>query len=307
MKLLLAVVAALVMINSAQAQRLYSQPELDAMLAPIALQPDAVVSDVLIAASYPDEVAAAARWSQANAHLRGDDAVRAVHYEPWHPAVKSLVAFPELLQRMDESPQWLHDLGEAFRSQEPHVMATVHALRRRAQVSGHLASGEYQNVYDYGETIVVQPRTQYVYVRYYDPYVVYGPWWWPHYRPVFWRPWTPRPVFVTHHIHRPVHVHKHFVHKPHHFDKPHHVDKRHFVHRPVTVTPHVRVPEAQRKPIVSSAPVAQGFHKQMPAASGFSPSQRHPEVREQRHGREQRRGHPVREHKQFRQHQKYRG
>jgi hypothetical protein len=284
MKLLLALVASLVIVNTAQAQRAFSQAELDAMLAPIALQPDAVVSDVLVAANYPDEVGAAARWARANPHLRGDDAVRAVHYEPWHPAVKSLVAFPELLQRMDESPQWLHDLGEAFRLQEPHVMATVHALRRRAQSSGHLASGEYQTVYDYGETIVVQPRTRYVYVRYYDPYVVYGPWWWPHYRPVFWRPWVPRAVIVSHIHHSKPHWHQHPVHQ-------HQVHKHH-VQQQVIVKPHVRVPESQRKPIVSP----------MPAAVGFSHSRGHHEVGQHRDVREHKRGHP-----QFRQHPRHRG
>ena len=110
------------------------------MLAPIALQPDGVVSQVLIASTYPDEVAAAARWARANPHLRGDTALRAVQNEPWDPAVKALLAFPELLIRMDESPQWLRDLGEAFVQQEAHVMDTVQALRRRAQATGKLAS-----------------------------------------------------------------------------------------------------------------------------------------------------------------------
>src|SRR5918999_4341229 len=118
MKLVLAIFAALigamVLINAAQAQeRLYHQGELDAMLAPIALQPDGVVSQVLIASTYPEDVAEAARWSRANPHMRGEDAVRAVYYEAWDPAVKALVAFPELLLRMDESPQWMHDLGQA--------------------------------------------------------------------------------------------------------------------------------------------------------------------------------------------------
>lgn len=263
MRILLAALAAL-LAGAAQAQpRLYNQAELDALLAPIALQPDAVVSHVLVAANYPDDVAEAAQWSRANPHLRGDDAARAVEPEPWHPSVKALVAFPELLERMYESPQWLHELGEAFRFQEPHVMATVQALRRRARAAGHLASTEYQAVYDYGEAIVVQPRTEVVYVRYYDPYVVYGPWWWPHYRPVFWRPWIPRPVVVKH-----IHV----------------------VEKHVVVRPYVRVPESQRRPIVSH----QGLHKPMPAASGFS--QPHPRFREF-HERPR-----FREQPQFRQH-----
>lgn len=255
--ILAALIGALLLINLAQAQpRAYHQGELDAMLAPIALQPDSVVSQVLIAATRPHEVAAAARWVRANPHLRGDDALRAVQYEPWDPVVKSLVAFPDLLIRMDESPQWLHDLGEAYRWQQPHVMQTVQSLRQRAQAAGYLGSNDEQAVYQDQGAIVVQPRTEYVYVRYYDPYVVYGSWWWPHYRPVYWRPWAPHPVFVTHHYHH---------HRPHNW---HHHQP---VHNHVVVKPYVRVPEAQRRPIIQHHPVVQP--RQMPAASGFSPKQ----------------------------------
>jgi hypothetical protein len=252
MRIVLAALAALLLANTAQAQRVYHQGELDAMLAPIALQPDGVVSQVLIASTYPDEVAAAARWSRANPHLRGDDAVRAVQNEPWDPSVKALAAFPELLIRMDESPQWLHDLGEAFLRQQAQVMDTVQALRQRAQAAGNLASTDQYTVYPQGEAIVVEPRTQIVYVRYYDPFVVYGPWWWPHYHPVIWRPWAPRPVFLAHGF---------FHAKP---DWP----RRH-IHKQVVVRPYVRVPEAQRRPIVQQhqRPIVQ---QHMPAANAFS-------------------------------------
>jgi Protein of unknown function (DUF3300) len=249
--------------GNAQAQQpRYDQAQLDSMLAPIALQPDGVVSQVLIAATYPEEVSAAAAWARANPHMRGDPALRAVENEPWDPAVKALVAFPELLIRMDESPQWMSDLGQAFIEQQAQVMDTVQALRRRAQAAGHLASTDQYSVSQEGEAIVVEPRSQIVYVRYYDPYVVYGPWWWPHYHPVFWHPWVARPVFVAHGfwytkphwhhrhvnvVHKPVHVHHHHGHrvapgkwqhhkhhvvsKPHghgHVSKPHgHVSKPH--------------------------------------------------------------------------------
>ena len=174
----------------AQAQRLYSQPELDQMLAPVALYPDPLLSQVLMAATYPEEVREAAAWSRANPGLQGDDAVRAVHYEDWDPSVKSLVAFPQILQRMAENPAWTQSLGDAFLAQEPHVMDTVQQLRRRAQAAGNLQSNEQMRVQQQGQTIVLQPASsQYVYVPYYDPYVVYGPWWWPAYRPVYWAPW----------------------------------------------------------------------------------------------------------------------
>ena len=286
MKLVLALLAGLAILGgNAQAQQpAYDQAQLDAMLAPIALQSDGIVSQVLIAATYPDEVAAAAGWARANPHMRGDAALRAVENEPWDPAVKALVAFPELLIRMDESPQWMRDLGQAFIEQQAQVMDTVQALRRRAQAAGNLSSTDQYSVSQEGEAIVVQPRSQIVYVPYYDPFVVYGSWWWPHYYPVYWRPWVPRPVFLahgfwyakphwhSHHVqvvHRPVHV------RPHHSQHvvpgkwnkhaPHVVSKSHGFSKPHVVSkPYVRVPESQRQPIV---------RQPMPAASGFTQRQ----------------------------------
>src|SRR5260221_8634413 len=103
--------AALSFLPSAGRAQSYSQAELDALLAPIALYPDPVLSQVLDAATAPNEVAEAAQWSQANRGMTGDDAVRAVQQYPWRPSVKALVAYPELLARMAESPQWTFDLG----------------------------------------------------------------------------------------------------------------------------------------------------------------------------------------------------
>ena len=183
---------------TARAERVFNQAELDALLAPVALYPDAVLSNVLVAAGYPDQVHEAAAWSRANPQLKGDDALRAAEYTPWQPAVRALVAFPDVLARMDESPQWLSDLGEAYRVHGPYVMDTVQSLRRRAQASGNLQSDAYTQVYDDGGAIAIAPvYPQYVYVRYYDPYVVYGPWWWPAYRPVFWRPWPVYGAFIS--------------------------------------------------------------------------------------------------------------
>ncbi len=189
----------------AEAQpRSYNQAELDALLAPVALYPDPLLTHILVAATYPDDVRDAAAWSRANPHLKGDEAVRAAEPMPWHPGLKALLAFPDLLARMDESPQWTADLGAAFLTQEPEVMTTVQALRYRAQASGALQQPEYRHL--------VQPvQTQVVYVPYYNPLVVYGPWWWHSHRPVMWRPWhSPRPVI----IHKPVIVHQHVRQAP---------------------------------------------------------------------------------------------
>jgi hypothetical protein len=240
-------------------QRLYHQGELDAMLAPIALYPDGLLSQILIAATYPDEVAEAARWSRDNPQLSGQDAVRAVSDMDWDASVKSLVAFPDVLARMDESPQWTRDLGQAFLQQEPHVMDTVQGLRQRARNSGHLQSNDQYAVQQQGEAIVVQPvQPHVVYVNYYDPFLVYGPWWWPAYRPVYWRPWAPRPIFVTSSFFyaAPAWRHRHVrvVHRPYYVHHTHtHVVPGRWQPRP-SARAYVRVPEANRRPIVNSAP-----------------------------------------------------
>jgi len=196
---LLAALAVWQLPTQAQQARVYNQAELDALVAPVALYPDAVLSNILVASTYPDDVRQAAEWSRANAQLAGEDAVRAAEPMPWHPSVKALVAYPDLLARMYDSPQWVADLGAAFREYEPYVMDTVQALRHRAQLNGSLQSNDQYIVQQQGQDIAVYPaQPQVVYVPYYDPYVVYGTWWWPAYRPVFWRPWYPRPaVFVS--------------------------------------------------------------------------------------------------------------
>src|SRR5262245_9167471 len=117
-------------------QRTYSQAELDQMLAPIALYPDPLLSQILMASTYPLEVADAAQWTRANPGLQGDAAVQAVRNEDWDPSVQSLVAFPQVLQRMDENPAWTRALGDAFLAQQPHVMDTVQQLRQREYAAG---------------------------------------------------------------------------------------------------------------------------------------------------------------------------
>jgi uncharacterized membrane protein YgcG len=265
-RLFLALLAALALSPFPAQARLFTQPELDALVAPIALYPDGLVSDVLVAATHPDQVFAAAQLPK-----------DAPADESWDPAVKSLLSFPEILQRMAESQQWTRDLGEAFTAQEPHVMDTVQSLRRRAQAQGTLKSDEQISVQQEGQAIAVQPRTEVVYVPYYDPYVVYGPWWWPAYRPVYWAPWAPfyvsagfvfwsRPVW---HAHRVVVV-----------DKVTHVTKnvnvtRNFVNRPPShwqrgfeSNQFHRVPEAQRRPIVNSTPQMRGDGRTQPRNDG---------------------------------------
>ena len=167
----------------------FSQAELDQMLAPIALYPDALLSQVLIAATYPLEIVEAARWSRQNAGLSGEAAVAAAADQEWDPSVKSLVAFPDLLARMDEDLDWTRRLGDAMLFQESQVMDSIQLLRARADATGTLETTEYVKVIRDEKTIVIEPRrTRIVHVPYYDPYVVYGDWWWPAYRPIVWAP-----------------------------------------------------------------------------------------------------------------------
>jgi hypothetical protein len=174
----------------AEERQRFTQAELDQMLAPIALYPDSLLAQILMAATYPLEVVQAARWSRANSYLAGEDAVRAVEPMDWDPSVKSLVAFPQILDRMDDQLDWTRRLGDAFIAQEWQVMDTIQDLRRRADAAGNLAPGEeMQVVHDDGYLGIEPASPQAIYVPYYDPLIVYGTWWWPAHRPVHWAPW----------------------------------------------------------------------------------------------------------------------
>src|SRR5690242_3823187 len=167
-----------------------TQPELDQMLAPIALYPDSLLSQILMASTYPLEVVEAARWSRANPGFKGEDAVNAVEQRDWDPSVKSLAAFPQVLAMMDQQIEWTARLGDVFIAQEPQVMETVQNLRQRAYEAGNLRSTEQASVIQQGEAYAIEPVSpEVVYVPYYDPRVVYGSWWWPAYPPVYWAPW----------------------------------------------------------------------------------------------------------------------
>jgi hypothetical protein len=214
----------------------FRQQELDQMLAPIALYPDSLLSQMLMASTYPLEVVQAARWSRANRSLKGEQAVKAVEGMDWDPSVKSLVAFPEVLAQMDEKLDWTERLGEAFLAQQKDVMDSIQHLRQRADAAGNLKSNERMRVVREPENIVIEPPArEVVYVPYYSPAVVYGPWWYPAYPPVFWAPppayyaygpafyWGPAIAFSTGFFfgafdwgHRHTVVHHHHGHHHHH-------------------------------------------------------------------------------------------
>lgn len=168
----------------------FTQQELDQMLAPIALYPDALLSQILMASTYPAEVVLAARWSREHPDLKGDAAVKAVERADWDPSVISLTAFPQILAEMNARPEWTEQLGDAFMIQQAQVMETIQHLRRQAHAAGNLRSSDEITVLHQGQTIVIeQAAPEVVYVPYYNPTVVYGRWWWDAYPPVYWDPW----------------------------------------------------------------------------------------------------------------------
>src|SRR5665213_739470 len=128
--------------QAAQATPQYTQADLDQMLAPIALYPDELLAQILMAATYPLEVVQAARWSRSYPDLHGDEAVARADDEDWDPSVKALVAFPEVLALMDQKLDWTQRLGEAFLGEQSLAMDTVQRLRHAAYDKGNLRTTE---------------------------------------------------------------------------------------------------------------------------------------------------------------------
>jgi hypothetical protein len=214
---------ALPLLASAQsASKPFSNEQLDQMLAQIALYPDSLLSQVLMASTYPDEFQQAVGWSKANQDAKGDEAVKMVESKDWDPSVASLVAFPEVLVTLGEKPDYVKNLGDAFLAQPEDVMASVQRLRAAAQKAGNLKTNEQIKVTvdptpplqqaatppttttvvqapPVTQTIIIEPaQPQVVYVPTYNPTVVYGPWWYPSYPPYYYPPppgyWWSRPI-----------------------------------------------------------------------------------------------------------------
>lgn len=164
-----------------------SDGEIRQLLAPIALYPDALLSQILIASTYPLEVVEAARWVRDNRGLEGQAAVAAVEDRDWDLSIKSLVAFPEVIERMSVELDWTRRLGDAFLLQEDQVIAAIQDLRERAEAAGTFDTLEHARAKREGDVIIIEPaNSQIVYVPYYTPHVVYGGWWWPGYPPHYW-------------------------------------------------------------------------------------------------------------------------
>jgi hypothetical protein len=162
----------------------FKQEELEQTLAPIALYPDSLLVQILMASTYPLEVVEAARWAKANPNLKGDQLTAALEKQKWDPSVKSLVNFPSVLSMMNDKLEWTQKLGDAFLAQEKDVMDTVQRLRNKAYAQGQLKTTSEQKVVVQEKTIVIEPSNpQVIYVPAYNPVVVYGAWPYPAYPP----------------------------------------------------------------------------------------------------------------------------
>jgi hypothetical protein len=167
--------------------------QLDQLLAPIALYPDNLLSQVLIASSYPLEVVQADRWATENQGLKGDGLKAAVDKQAWDESVKSLIATPEVLSMMSSKLDWTQKLGDAVLARQPDVMDSVQRLRTKARANNQLKTTKQQKVsvkqVQNKSVIAIEPATpQTVYVPYYNPAVVYGGWPYPSYPPYYFPP-----------------------------------------------------------------------------------------------------------------------
>src|ERR1700722_11446865 len=158
----------------------WSPEELSNIVAPIALYPDLLLSEVLAASTYPLELTEAQQWMRQNAGLRGQQLVEAAKQQNWDPSVQALVAFPDVMNMLTRDIQWTTDLGNAFLSEQAEVMDAIQRLRAPARDNGRLANTPQQRVTSEQENgqsaIVIQPTDpQVVYTPVYNPEYVWGP------------------------------------------------------------------------------------------------------------------------------------
>jgi hypothetical protein len=180
-------------VTRAQEPSTFKNEEIEQLVAPIALYPDPLVAQILMASTYPLEVVEAARWAKSNPNVKDKALEDAMEQQKWDPSVKSLAAFPQVLTMMSEKIDMTQKLGDAFLGQQKEVLAAVQRLRSRAQEAGNLKSGQEQTVstaQEGGTTVIkiepTQPET--VYVPTYNPATVYGAWPYPAYPPYYYYP-----------------------------------------------------------------------------------------------------------------------
>jgi len=174
----------------------FRKEELDQMLAPIALYPDSLIAQILMASTYPLEIVQAERWVEQNKSITGDALADALKEKSWDPSIKSLCHFPDVLFAMSDKLDQTSKLGDAFLSQNDDVMATIQQLRRKAATQGNLNTTKEQKVIHEEDAIRIEPAVRHVvYVPVYDPLYVYGPWWHSAYPPYYWH--YPHSVIIS--------------------------------------------------------------------------------------------------------------
>jgi uncharacterized protein DUF3300 len=179
-------------VSAEQAAPLIPNDQLDSLVAPIALYPDPLLSQVLVASTYPLEIIQLQQWIQKNSSLKGDDLTNAVQKQDWDPSIQAMSVFPDLVKRLSDDIKWTTDMGNAFLAQQGDVMDAVQRMRKKAMDAGNLKSSEQQKVetktVETQTVVVIQPAsTQVVYVPVYSPVVVYGPPIYP-YPPIYYPP-----------------------------------------------------------------------------------------------------------------------
>jgi hypothetical protein len=174
----------------------FSQEELDQMLAPIALYPDSLLGQILVAATFPNEVVEADQWVRQNELIKGDELNTAMDRRDWDLSVKALVPFPRVLSMMSDKMDWTQRLGDAFLTQQADVMDTIQTLRAKAHAQGNLNSTNEQTVIVKGDSIEIQPANpRVIYVPAYNPTSVYGSWGHPAHPPYSYSPYYPGYVY----------------------------------------------------------------------------------------------------------------
>jgi hypothetical protein len=153
----------------------HSSQELQQLVAPIALYPDALVAQILAASTYPTEIVEADRWMRSHSNLKGEELAKEVDKQPWDPSVKALTQFPSVLENMDKNLSWTSSLGDAYANQQQDVTDAVQVMRQQARKAGHLNGNEQEKVTTQENTIIIEPANpEVVYVPAYDPWLVYG-------------------------------------------------------------------------------------------------------------------------------------
>src|SRR5271165_183969 len=160
-------------------QAAYSASQIDELVSPIALYPDALVAQILAGSTFPDQIVQANTWLQANSGLNDAQRADQVNNQSWDPSVKALTQFPSVLNNMATNLSWTSSLGDAFYTQQADVMASVQRLRAQAKAAGNLKTTPQQTVTTENQSgqqvIVIQPANpQVVYVPTYNPTVIYG-------------------------------------------------------------------------------------------------------------------------------------